>query len=69
MQQPVKTDVFIVRIWKEPREQQHARTVWRGSVEHVASKAIRHIGELSDLVDFVRETAGWDEDRPDAGSR
>jgi hypothetical protein len=66
MQRPVKTDVFIVRIWKEPREQAHVRTVWRGSVEHVASKSVRHIGQLSELVDFVSRTAGWEEDQ-DAG--
>ena len=69
MPHPVKTDVFIVRIWKEPREPTHVRSVWRGSVEHVGSKMRRHIRQLDELIDFVRETAGWDEERPDARSR
>ena len=62
----METDVFIVRVWKEPREQADVGALWRGTVEHVASKTVRHIGELGDLVEFVKETTGWEQDSPDA---
>jgi hypothetical protein len=65
MQQQGKTDVFIVRIWKEPRDASHRAALWRGTVEHVASKAMRHIDHLAELVEFIETTAGLAKDRSD----
>lgn len=53
MQQRVKTDVFIVRIWREPRETSGEPALWRGAVEHVASRTVRHIDRLSEIIDFI----------------
>jgi hypothetical protein len=58
MQGQVDTDVFIVRIWKEPREAPDLPVLWRGTVEHVASRTVRHIAQLDDLVEFLAATAG-----------
>ena len=61
----MKTDVFIVRIWKEPREARDVPEVWRGTVEHVSSKAVRHIRQWSELIEFVKAMAGIAEDEHD----
>lgn len=45
--------VFIVRVWREPREIAGAQPEWRGVVEHVASKQRRFIREPSDISTFV----------------
>jgi hypothetical protein len=67
MPHQVKTDVFIVRIWKEPREAPHQTALWRGTVEHVVSKAMRHIDHFTALVDFIETKAGLAKDRSDRG--
>lgn len=45
--------VFIVRIWREPREIAGAEPEWRGVVEHVASKQRRFIRELGEISLFI----------------
>ena len=65
MQHLVKTDVFIVRIWNEPRERADVPAIWRGTVEHVSSRAVRNIDRLSELIDFVKTTAGLAENGSD----
>ena len=65
MQHQMRTEVFIVRIWKEPQEERGVPVVWRGAVEHVSSKAVRHIAKLGELLTFVRDTAGLGEDGSD----
>ena len=63
MQQQVKTDVFLVRVWREPREASGEPALWRGTVEHVASKAMRHVDQLSEIVDFIEAMAALAGDR------
>jgi hypothetical protein len=45
--------VFIVRIWREPREVPGATPVWRGVIEHVPGTKRRHLKELRDISDFI----------------
>ncbi len=47
-------NVFIVRIWREPRESEAAPTECRGVVEHVASGQRRFFRELGDLDEFIQ---------------
>lgn len=47
------THVFIVRIWREPRELPGAQPVWRGSIEHLPTNARRYFVDLDDIVDFI----------------
>lgn len=49
------TDVFILRIWREPRQSPDAPPVWRGMVEHVPTGARRHFAELEQAVIFIVE--------------
>jgi hypothetical protein len=56
-------NVFIVRIWREPRESEIAPTECRGVVEHVASGQRRFFRELGDLDEFIRRSSCFDEPR------
>jgi hypothetical protein len=52
----------------------HARrpaspALWRGTVEHVASKAMRHVDQLSEIVDFIEAMAALAGDRSYGPSR
>jgi hypothetical protein len=49
------TDVFILRIWREPRQPPDAPPVWRGVVEHVPSGTRRHFAELEQAMIFIVE--------------
>jgi hypothetical protein len=51
-------EVFIVRIWNERREAGYTRQVWRGMVEHLATKEHCYFQDLERLMTFVREKAG-----------
>jgi hypothetical protein len=42
---------FIVRTWFEPSRGRES--VWRGSVEHVASKQFRYFLDFADLCSFI----------------
>ncbi len=46
--------VFILRIWREPREIEGAELEWRGVIEHVPTGERRYFNELNDVVDFLR---------------
>lgn len=46
--------VFILRIWREPREIKGAELEWRGVIEHVPTGERRYFNELNDVVDFLR---------------
>lgn len=47
------THVFIIRIWREPREIAGARPEWRGMIEHTPSGERRYVRDLDDLSAFI----------------
>jgi hypothetical protein len=47
------TQVFIVRVWLEPRSNPDAPPEWRGVIEHAPTRERRYIKDLNDLADFV----------------
>lgn len=47
------TQAFLVRIWSEPREIEHARPEWRGMVEHIPSGQRRYVKSLDELAAFI----------------
>jgi len=65
---PGKSQLFIVRIWKESEQAKTQR--WRGSAEHVPSGQRFYFSSLADLNDFISlrlnlpaATAGANEDQ------
>jgi hypothetical protein len=44
-----KTQVFIIRIWLEPREINGADPEWRGSIEQVPSGERHYLKQLEDI--------------------
>ena len=48
-----RTHVFILRIWREPREIEGATSEWRATVEHVDSGARRHAKTLSEIAPIL----------------
>jgi hypothetical protein len=44
---------FIIRIWREPREEQGARTLWRGVIEQIPSGQRQSIHSLNDIENFI----------------
>ena len=44
-----RTHVFILRIWREPREIEGATSEWRTTVEHVGSGEQRHARTLAEI--------------------
>lgn len=46
------THVFIVRIWREPREIEGQAPEWRGVVEHVPSGERRYLKDLEEICVF-----------------
>lgn len=45
--------VFIVRLWREPREIPGAPPELRGSVEHLASGTRRYFRKLDSILSFI----------------
>lgn len=45
--------VFIVRIWREPREIPGAAPEWRGVVEHVPSGKRHYLKDLDEITHFI----------------
>lgn len=54
-------NVFIVRIWREPRETGSAPVECRGVVEHVASGQRRFFRQLGDLDAFIQSLSCFEE--------
>ena len=54
-------NVFIVRIWHEPRENAGDTAFWRCSVEHVETRTVRHFQEMVTLTAFLARQAGIQE--------
>jgi hypothetical protein len=46
--------IFIVRVWLEPRELEGAAPQLRGTIEHVPSGMRRSVKALTEITDFVR---------------
>ena len=63
------THVFIVRVWREPREIEGAISEWRGVVEHVPSKQRRYVKDLDEITTFMVSYLGQVGVRPEAGGR
>lgn len=57
-------DVFIVRVWREPRED--ATPELRGVIEHLRSGERRFFRRLTDLTDFIQKRTAFDDQRTDA---
>lgn len=53
--------VFVVRIWREPREIPEALPELRGSVEHLASGARRYFRRLESILAFIVSYVGNDD--------
>jgi hypothetical protein len=62
------TQVFIVRLWREPREVRGAKLAWRGVVEHIRSGNRRYVNDLAAISAFmvpyleemgIQVTSGW----------
>ena len=47
------TQVFIVRIWREPRGSEGAPAIWRGVIEHVPTGERRYLTDLNEIPIFV----------------
>ncbi|GAB4280622.1 MAG: hypothetical protein Kow0092_36230 [Deferrisomatales bacterium] len=50
--------VFIVRLWREPREIEGAEPLWRGVIEEVRSGQRRYFDELEEIVGFIARCLG-----------
>ncbi len=48
-----RDQVFIVRLWIEPREIEGAAPVWRGRIEHVSTGEQRYVDSLDEIVEFI----------------
>jgi hypothetical protein len=53
-----KTHVFVVRLWREPREVDRALPEWRGTIKNVRTDEQRSFRHLRTMVDFIVESAG-----------
>jgi hypothetical protein len=49
------SEIFMLRIWAEPREIIGQTIVYRGRIEHVRSSRSRYIRNLSQVMEFVDE--------------
>ncbi|HID88475.1 MAG TPA: hypothetical protein EYH27_02505 [Anaerolineales bacterium] len=50
---------FIVRIWWEPDlTRPNGRPLWRGQVQHAASRQTRVFQSLGELMEFIQEQTG-----------
>lgn len=50
--------VFIIRAWREAREDPDAEPLWRFSVEHIPSGARFHSQELETVRAFIEQHIG-----------
>jgi hypothetical protein len=50
----VNTHVFVVRIWREPRENQASPPEWRAMIEHVQSGQRIYTDNLDEITNIVK---------------
>ena len=48
-----RTQVFILRIWQEPREIEGKQAEWRGVIEHIATGTRYFFNDLSELDFYI----------------
>ncbi len=60
------TEVFIVRVWLEPREIAGALPLWRGHIQRVTGGEQRYLLELQGVVEFIRQFEPADSHAADA---
>jgi hypothetical protein len=60
-------ELFLLRIWAEPRELPGQPAVYRGFVEHVRSSRSTYLRELGQVVPFVRSCLDHDGVLPPGG--
>jgi hypothetical protein len=48
-----KTQVFILRLWLEPREIEGAKPEWRGVIEYVRTRQRRYFSNLEELPPLI----------------
>lgn len=66
----MQTDVFIVRIWLEPREIKDAPTVWRAVIEHVFSGDRKYLQHPEEILAFIQRYTWQEKDaQPDEEAR
>jgi hypothetical protein len=49
----IESNVFILRIWYEPREIAGATAIWRGRIEHIPSGNHRYLDDLDEIKRFI----------------
>ena len=49
-----QTEVFIVRIWFEPREIRDGQVIWRGIIEHLPSGNKKYLAKLEEVTAFIK---------------
>jgi hypothetical protein len=47
------SEVFMLKIWAEPREIVGQPSIYRGRIEHVRTSRYRYVRTLSQAIDFV----------------
>lgn len=47
------THVFVIRMWREPREMEGKQSEWRGVIEHVETRERRHVRALREITMFL----------------
>jgi len=50
----VNTQVFVIRIWREPSEMEDAQPQWRAMIEHVSSQQRAYTDDLDKVMDIVK---------------
>lgn len=58
--------IFILRLWREPREIERAEVEWRGEVEPLLNGEKRYFRSLEEIAPIL---GGYLERTPGAGSR
>jgi hypothetical protein len=57
--------VFILRLWQEPREVE-APAIWRGWIEHVASREGKYFSTLEEALLFIVQSLAADQSQEDS---
>lgn len=60
-------ELFLLRIWAEPREIEGQPSIYRGWIEHVRSARSTYLRELDLVPPFVRSCITEDSELPPGG--